>query len=143
MQFGTDPNVVGQVRWYRALPGAQFLGIPSKFGARTIWSRNEILGGPGEVRNPPRTWNDGTHETPANGQGGFCGPVTTWQNGFPGPTPPALPRNEFGVAMCCGGLLDPLGEPEIDVDIVSHPPWLLTQDGRPILTQTGEPIRAE
>lgn len=107
-QFGTDPHVTSDVRWYRCAPTAVPLGFPCAFGSE-VWETHQPHEGLGERYHPPSNWLrnrtpvilPGTHEP--------CGSLAVFEAGWPGPAPIGLPRDVYGFATCCGLTVDFVG----------------------------------
>lgn len=116
MQFGTNSSRVGKVRWYRAAPGAKDLGFPTPFVSRN-WDQWEIWPEVGEVQWAPRVRNDGSFPIVVPGTGDPCGSPSVWARGTTGTPHPIYPRNQFGIAACCGGLLALAGEPTFGLQV--------------------------
>ena len=116
MQFGTNSSRVAKIRWYEASPEAKDLGFPTPFVSRN-WDQWEIWPDVGEVQWASRERNDGSFPVPVSGLGKPCGLPEVWARGTAGTPLPIYPRNQFGMAACCGGLLDLLGEPIFGLEV--------------------------
>jgi hypothetical protein len=112
MCFGTDRNITSTIVWYWAAEGARDLNRLTPFHSRN-YDFHELYGDLGEVRYAERKWRDGNFPIAVPGTCGPCGPIEIWEHGYNGPIPPGLPRNIFGLAMCCGGLLALPGQPAL------------------------------
>jgi hypothetical protein len=116
MQFGDDPPQASKIRWYWAAPGAKDLGIPTPFMSRN-WDQWTIWPDLGEVQFASRVLHDGNFPIVVPGQGPPCGAREVWEDGYRGPIPAIFPRNMFGLAACCGGLIAPLGQPTFGLQV--------------------------
>lgn len=112
MRFGSDPSQSALIRWVWAREGAQDLGIPSVFTSRN-WDQWTNWPPLGEINDEERRYNSDEVFSSQPGTRGPCGSPTVWVNGWEGTIPPQFPRNMFGVALCCGGLLAPWGAPTL------------------------------
>lgn len=149
MCFGTDPNITSRIQWYWASPTAVDLGFPTPFTSRTQ-DKGEVMPAIGEVNWERRKWTDGTFPISVPGTRPPCGDMNTWLNGLSVGAVTGLPRNQFGLAECCGGLQDFPGQPTfgLQVDIVEPEELpallqenlsnLLQEDGDRILIQTSD-----
>lgn len=128
MQFGTDPGVTSRIIWYWAQPGAKDFPLPTPFRSRIV-DEHTIYGPYGEVLWSPRKHRDGNFPILVPGAGNFCGSEQTWRYGSADPIPVGLPRNDFGLSECCGGLQAFPGSPLLCFcpQYVSPIPWLLPE----------------
>lgn len=110
MVFGTDSSNQQPVQWYWSAPGALDLPFPTPFVSRNYVEKG-IWPDIGEVEEAPRPYRKGDFPIPVPGTGLPCGPVPTFEDGYPGPNPPGLNRNDFGLAFCCGDQTDLNGQP--------------------------------
>ena len=110
MNFGTDPANAQNVQWYWCEPTAKDLGIPSPFVSRN-WIHPDPYPLLGEVAGEPRTYRKGDFPIIVPGTAGPCGQRRVFEQGSPVASPPGLPRNAFGLALCCGSQIDLAGQP--------------------------------
>lgn len=116
MQFGTNSSRAAKIRWFRAAPGAKDLGFPSLFMSRN-WDQWEIWPEVGEIQWAARVRNDGSFPIVVPGTGQPCGDPLVWARGTIGTPQPIYPRNMFGLAACCGGLIALAGEPIMGLQV--------------------------
>mgnify|MGYP001575492849 CR=1 FL=1 len=116
MQIAENPDQAFKVRWYYAAPGALDLGIPTPFMSRN-WEQWTLWPEIGEVEFATRELYDGSFPIVVPGTGTPCGSLEAWAGELQGVIPPDYPRNMFGLAACCGGLIAPLGSPTFGLQV--------------------------
>lgn len=142
MRFGTDPAQTAKIQWVWCQDDALDLGRSSPFVSRD-WDQWEVWPDLGEVQGATRSYTSVETVSSQDGEGQPCGSGDVWFNGFPGTVPPDFPRNGFGVAACCGGIIAPLGQPTFGlaarpVPYVPPPVGLRIEDGlSPLFAEDG------
>jgi hypothetical protein len=116
MVFGPNSSRADLIRWYFAADGAKHLEFPTPFVSRN-WDQWEVWPDVGEIQFGVRPRNDGSFPIVVPGQKAPCGERTVWERGTVGTPLPIYPRNMFGIAACCGGLIAPLGEPTFGLQV--------------------------
>ena len=125
VHFGTDPTQRSRIRWVWCRDGAEDLGVVSTFTSRS-WCQHTTWPSVGEIYYTTDYHVSQTRMSSRPGTARPCGDPAVWLVGYQGTIPPRFPRNMFGVALCCGGLVGPWGRPAIGLlpQAIFIAPWI-------------------
>lgn len=140
MQIGSDPTQQTEVTWQWCQPGALDLSYSTPFRSRD-WDRWTVWPELGEVQFANRNYLIEQATSVSPGTASPCGDPAVWQGGYEGTIPDTFPLNGFGLAACCGGLLDYPGRPTMGWAVPV--PCLATESDALILTEDGHPLAIE
>jgi hypothetical protein len=102
------------IRWYRAPSGAKHFPFKHIFNPLGWDFAPWELGTPGEVWNAPIKWFNGATPPTAKGQRFFGDPQDFLLGAVYSPLMPITPKDPWGLAIGCAGVVNPIGGGDLD-----------------------------